>query len=209
MNPGFLSFILISITLILLASGWRRTLLGDAPVRAIAGFFVAWLAMGQIRFRLSEHATVAGAAIVLAVSVVVAAARRRSPLGLLHLVSLGLFLASVYYLLKHIGELNPFFWPNRSWSAAGLAVAAAAAMLVRRAEDQLAVVSMALLLGTFLYWRVHQQPAGAVFGNLRFQDEWWFAAACARTMSVAGESSLALARGASKTIAKRWRGLKK
>jgi len=209
MNPGFLSFILMLISLILLASGWRPLLLTGIPGIAVVLFYAAWCLMELFRFQWRNGEAVNGIVLVLAALVLIVTLFRRSPLGMLHFVSIGLFLASVYYLLKHLGHLNPFFFPERSWSAASLTVAVSSAMLIRKPKDQIAVIAMALVLGTLLYRSVHRIGPGATFGDFRFQDEWWFAVFTARVLSMAGEFSVAAARGASKSLLDRWKGFKK
>lgn len=208
MNPGFLSLILICIAAILLVSGWKPTLLRDIPDAAVVSFFAAWCIAAPLRFHVHNGVEIRGVVIVLALTVAVVALYRRPPLGALHFVSLGLFLASVYYLMKHLGDLNPFLFPGRTWSGATATVAIAAAALMRRTKDQIGGISMALLLGWALYGSVHHERPGAL-GGLRFQDEWWFAVFVARGCSVAAEHAAAVTRSAAKLLADRRKGVKK
>lgn len=209
MNPGFPSFIFICISLILLASGWKLTLLGGISDRAIAAVFGLWLAVGLLRIGHADAAVIDGAVAALLAVTVIGALGGRFPLHAVHLFSIGLFLGSVYYLFTRLGELNPFFWPHGSWAPAGLLVAVAAAMLVRNLRDQIAVLSLALLFGTVLYMRLHKQRTGISLGGLRFQDQWWLALFTARLLSLAGETTIVMARGASRTIMGKWKGTKK
>ncbi|GAA3405251.1 hypothetical protein ACFFNY_28670 [Paenibacillus hodogayensis] len=209
MNPGFLSLILIIIVLILLASGWKRTLLPGIPDAAVLIFFAGWFVSALFRFTLYGHPETSGTVLWLSATALAAALCRRPPLQVLHLVSLGLFLASLYYVLKHLGDLNPFFIPGHSWSSGAMVVAIAASLLLRRTTDQIAAVSIALLLGSALYGSAYPDRWTAVLGGLPFQDEWWFTIVTARLLSVAGEWVSAAVRGASKSLSDRWKGLKK
>lgn len=209
MNPGFLSLILISISLILLASGWKRTLLGNVPHVAIVLFFTSWCISGLFHVRLRDGTVIGGTAVVLAVVVALVLLGHRSLLGALHYVSLGLFLASVYYLMKHLGQLDPFFLPSRSWAGPAIVVALLAAALIRRTKDQIACLSLALLSGYALYWFVHRERVAVPLGDLRFQDEWWLAAVVARLCSSAGQYAAATLRTASRSLLERWKGLRK
>ncbi|MDF2713317.1 MAG: hypothetical protein K0R28_242 [Paenibacillus sp.] len=209
MNPGFLTFILISITLILLASGWKPTLLPGIPHYAIVIFFTAWCLSGLFHFRLRDGFEINGTVVVLFAVAVPILLNRRSLVTGLHYVSLGLFLASVHYLLKHLGELDPFFLPYRSWAGTDWVIALLAAILVRKAKDQIACISLALICGCALYRLVHPDRSTVPFGGLLFQDEWWLTVFAARIIAVAGEYAADSVRAASRSIIDRWRGLRK
>lgn len=209
MNPGFLTFILISITLILLASGWKPMLLPEIPHYAIVLFFTAWCLSGLFHFRLRDGIEINGTVVVLFVSAMPVVLDRRPFVTRLHYVSLSLFLASVYYLLKHLGDLDPFFLPYRSWVSSALVTAMLTAVLVRKAKDQIACISLALLCGCALYRLVHPERSTVPFGGLQFQDEWWLTVLAARMIVLAGEYAAASVRNVSKSIMDRWRGLRK
>ncbi|PYI54957.1 YphA family membrane protein [Paenibacillus flagellatus] len=209
MNPGFLCWILICISLILLASGWKRTLLRDIPDPAIVLFFVGWCALGRLQLPLTGYGQANGIVLLLAVVVAAVWARQRTALAGLHAVSFGLFLASVYYLLKHLGEVDPFFLPYRSGTGTSCVLGLIAALLVRRPQDQIACISFAMLVGSALYAIVHRERYGVSFGGLTFQDDWWMAIFAVRLLSVAGETAAGTVRDASKSLANRWKGLKK
>ncbi|TMV51311.1 hypothetical protein FE783_05880 [Paenibacillus mesophilus] len=209
MNPGFLTFILISITLILLASGWKSMLLPGIPHYAIVIFFTAWCLSGLFHFRLRDGIEINGTVVVLFAVAMPILLDRRSIVTGLHYVSLSLFLASVYYLLKHLGDLDPFLLPYRSWAGTAWIAAMLAAVLIRKAKDQIACLSLALLCGSALYRLVHPDRTAVPFGGLQFQDEWWLTVFAARMIAVAGENAAASVRYASKSIMDRWRGLRK
>lgn len=209
MNPGFLSLILISISLILLASGWRQTLLRGIPHYAIILFFTAWCISGLFHFRWLDGTEINGTVVLLSLVIVIVLLGHRSVLSGLHYVSLGLFLASVCYLLKHMGDLDPFFLPYRSWAGTACVVALLGSMLIRKAKDQIACLSLALLFGNAFYWIVHPERLAIPFGGLRFQDEWWLTVVAARMFSMTGEYAAVSVRTASKSLVQRWKGLRK
>jgi hypothetical protein len=209
MNPGFLSLILVSISLILLASGWRQTLLRGIPHYAILLFFTAWCISSLFQFHWLDGTEINGTVALLSLVIAIVLLGHRSVLSGLHYVSLGLFLASVYYLLKHLGDLDPFFLPYRSWAGTAIVVALLGSMLIRKAKDQIACLSLALLFGCAFYRIVHPERLAIPFGGLRFQDEWWLTVVAARMFSMTGEYATDAVRTASKSLVERWKGLRK
>lgn len=205
MNPGFMSWILIVVSLILLASGWKNSVLRSISDRSIVLFFAAWCLLSRFHFNWGG-AEIYPIAFLLLMNIVLSLWRRQTIISAIHFVSFGLFLASIYYLLKHLGDLDPFFLPFQTSLGTSAAVALMAAMLVRRANDQIGCISFALLLGWVLYGTVHREQAGFRIGDFTDQDEWWLAVVMARGVSVAAESAAAIARAISKRMSDRWRG---
>lgn len=209
MNAGFLSWILIFVAFILLASGWKNVLLRGVSDPVILIFFIAWCVMGRFDVFESEGLTVNGVVVPLSIVILAALWRQRSILGGLHGLSFGLFLASVYYLLKHMGDIDPFFLPSRIAFGAALILALLTTILVRKPADQIACLSFALLCGSALYSYVHRGQAAMPFAGLPFQDEWWLAVGSARLMSSAAEAVVYSVRDVTKSLADRWREMRK
>ncbi|MBD2861332.1 hypothetical protein [Paenibacillus oceani] len=209
MNAGFLSWILILVTFILLASGWKTFLLRGVSYQAILTFFAAWCVASRFDVSMGKGWAVNGVIVPLLILIGAALWRQRSFLGGLHGLSFGLFLASVYYLLKHMGDIDPFFLPSRVTFGAALILALLAAILVRKPEDQIACLSFALLCGSALYGYVHKGQSAMPFAGLPFQDEWWLAVGSARLMSSAAETVVGSVCEVSKSLADRWRETRK
>lgn len=96
MNPGYLSLILISVILILLASGWKDILIKGATHKALMLFFISWFTS----LSFTVHAGTAKINLVFAVIALwssALAAKAGGMLYKLHLLSAGLLLGSVYF----------------------------------------------------------------------------------------------------------------
>jgi hypothetical protein len=209
MNPGILASILILITLILLASGWKPVLLGGIPVSVPVVFFIAWGVLCRWRFSPADGTVLYGVVPLLAAVAIGSVWGSRFIANIFQLVSFGLFLASVYYLLKHLGDFDPFFLPYRQAYGTAAVVGLLAAALVRKPKDQLGSISLGLLAGGFLYAYLQRDAGGVRFGGPAFQDDWWLAVVTARTLSVSAEYAIAAVRGMKRQVADRWKGMRK
>lgn len=209
LNPGFLSLILICISLILLASGWKRTLLQGVSDLAVVSFFAGWCSLSFVHFRWWGGVDLYGVVVVLTVLIATITASQQPLSRGVHSVSLGLFIASVYYLLKHLGDIDPLFLLYRSEAGAVSVVALLTALLVRKVKDQIACISLSLLLGSIMYEIVHRHHSPIQVGGLLFQDEWWLAVVSARALTLASDFVRVSIRFGTKSLAGLWKGLKK
>jgi hypothetical protein len=57
-------------------------------------------------------------------------------------------------------------------------------LIERRVKEQIACLSIGLLMGDFLFGFVHHPAAPVQFGGPSFQDEWWLSVFTARTMTI-------------------------
>jgi hypothetical protein len=209
LNPGFISLIVILVSTILLVSGWRQTLLPNIADAAAIAFYMSWFCLALVHFRWWGGIDLYGIAIVLAVLIVTAIATQPSLASGVHLLAIGIFMSAVYELLDHmrgIGSLLPY-----SVSAFGpeTIIALMTAILLRKAKEQLACVSLALLFGGIMAALLQRHVSAVPFGGLRFQDQWWVAAGSVRLFALSGEYALATVRIGSKSLLNLWRGLKK
>jgi hypothetical protein len=205
-NPGYLSWILVSISLILLASGWKRVLLGRIPDAGIFAFFAAWCILVFAEAEVGPGLKINLAVLPIAALFLVYLRRRRGNAKLLHLISACLFLASVQYFLKRIAELDPHLLPYDASLVSALAAALFALVWTRDPEEQIAGISFAALASHSLYWLSHREYLPLIpFGNMAFHDEWWLAAVSAR----AAAAMFAAAEAFVQRAAKNWNGRRK
>jgi hypothetical protein len=197
MNPGYISLILMSVAAILFASGWKSAIVPGLRDRTLVMFMACWLLFSSLNVPVPG---VTGVKINLVLIPIVYFtikhfATRSSRLVGLHLSSIGLFLASLFYMLRHLAQADPMFFPYHSPAAAAVALGLVAVLLCRNEGDQLAVLSLGLLVGTGLYTYIHQKSVPAVWGGSSFQDQWWASVAAVRTASLCLESAWAVGHG--------------
>ncbi|MFK7696451.1 hypothetical protein [Paenibacillus sp. HJGM_3] len=190
MNPGYLSLILLCSAVILLASGWKSALLPGLRDRGLIAFLIGWLVLSQIHIPGpgSAQAEIGLVLIPILIFVLHRIGSCETPVKGLHLVSIGLFLGSLYALLHHALRADPLLLPLHSPVAAGIVVGLTALFLTRDPGDQLCVVSLGIVIGTGLVAYVRQNTVPFLWGGRTFQDEWWASVAAVRLASLAFES---------------------
>lgn len=198
MNPGYLTFILMCIVAILCASGWKDVFLKGVPYPALLLFFIGWAASWL--WPLPEFAgqRLHGCVVPLAACVVWTAARIRGWLERFHMISVGLLLASIYYVMQMIGQLDPIVLLPHAGLETALLLGAVAAAAVHRPVEQIGAICLGTLIGEAMYWHANEQwlPRG-LFGKT-FQDTWWLTLianrGCAVALQVCGDAAKQLQR---------------
>ncbi|MGG1598716.1 YphA family membrane protein [Paenibacillus naphthalenovorans] len=190
MNAGYLSLLLIVVSLILFASGWKEIILRGITHLSLLLFFIAWLLLLGWSFTLDQWRIFGCVPLLLAVSFLVIM-RTRGMLMRFHLFSVGLLLGSVFFFLKETIHLMPaMIILNPEWTMAiinGLLVSA----LVRWPAFQVAALSLGLLIGEGMYAYSHREQTDMVIGHAGFQDVWWLTLYAARGSSLVLESAAA------------------
>lgn len=189
MNPGYLSIILMVVTLILFASGWKDFIIRGITNKVILLFFIFWLIgmrlpivfpFGQIHLNV----------VVLCVVILWVFWRSHGNLYRLHLLSIGVLLGSVTFFLLETIHLTPFLVIVNQDTTIALIVAVLVSFMTRNAAVQLAVVSMGLLLGDAYFRYLHREHLGIQLGTLAFQDVWWLSVFLTRGISLMITSTL-------------------
>lgn len=197
MNPGYISLILMSVAAILFASGWKTAIVPGLKDRTLVAFMACWLLFSRLNVPLPGETGVEISLVLipLVYFTIKHLATRSSRLVGLHLGSIGLFLASLFYMLRHLALADPLFFPYHSPAAAAVALGLVAVLLCRNAGDQIAVLTFGLLVGTGLFTYIHQKSVPAVWGGSSFQDQWWASVAAVRAASMCLESAWAVGHG--------------
>lgn len=189
-NPGYLAFLVMTISVVLLASGWKTILLRGFSDRNILLFFVLWVGIGSFSFTLAGvevHLDL----VVLAVSALATAASRRSqPLVLAHIGVSALLLGVLGFVLEELEGSVPWLPSRHPLIERSLFLATVAVMMSREPVIQFASTGLALCLAeTF---GVFVRPYMGM-GGWEFQDQVWLTLFAARIGAVTLETSLKLA----------------
>lgn len=209
MNPGYVSLIMICIAFILFMSGWKDTFLRGFSDGRVVLFFIAWCLLSRFQLQWGSHVSVNLVVLLLGVTVIRLLALQPSPLHKLHLISSGLFLGSLYYLFGHLSQADPAFLPFHSPQSLAVLLGLLAVVMARKTEEQLASITVGLLIGHLLDLTVHRRQISVHFAGFSFQDQWWTAVSAARITSVVLKTSLGWGLQTVKSWNDRWKGWRK
>ncbi|TLS53077.1 hypothetical protein FE782_06830 [Paenibacillus antri] len=184
MNPGFLSYILLTLSLILIGFGWRTHAIGGASARAASLFGLGWIAAAAVDWKAGAWAGTAAYAPLLALAAIglVSPYSRKDAASAL---SFGCLLGAIYSLVQLVERIDPLAIVLHPSVDPVALIVVLIVCYTRRASTQFAMLSIALVVNdayTALLYARWQTP---FFGGREFQDAWWMAAASARALSVA------------------------
>jgi len=183
MNSGYLSLILLCITLILFASGWKELYVRSISHKGMLLFFALWIAGSCISVTIKQVHIQLVYLLVFAISIAILFVIHGF-IHKLHLLSIGLLLGSIHFLLHQLLEMDPILIVrNSDWDIA-LLLALIAVVLQRNALEQIAALSMGYLLGDMYQAGIHPVEGYHQVGHSIFQDQWWLSVFSARTMTI-------------------------
>jgi hypothetical protein len=183
MNSGYLSLIILCIMLILLLSGWKDVYVERISTKRILLFFVGWLALVSFHLNLNGW-QISLVYVWVALFSIAILHQIHGFLHKLHLLSVGLLLGSIHFLLQEILTMDPVLVIFKPSLDTALFLAMIVILIERRVKEQIACLSIGLLMGDFLFGFVHHSAAPVQFGGPSFQDEWWLSVFTARTMTI-------------------------
>lgn len=193
MNPGYMSLLLLSITFILCASGWKDVILRGISHKYIHLFFVLWFIGLWIYIPLFPRTDFNGAYIVLALYAFGTFASVRSGQSLVYGFSAILLLGAFYALFSQLHHLPQLLTLHHVQYDHAILCGFAAALLFRKPGEQVAAITLALMLGDgLMQWLAPSTPNETlVFGSPAFYDLWWLTVTVSRILSVAAERTVA------------------
>lgn len=187
MNPGYLSLLAVSISLILLASGWKDILLRGISHRSVLLFFICWGASSFVKAEWNGIA-VYGAAAILPLFAAAALLRVEGALSRLHLSASSALLGVFHYVLLELDGFVPWLDLVNPKLEMALMTAALVLLIGRQPHLQFAVISFGLLLGEVGFVGMHRSEGMTLrLGGPEFQDRWWLTFVFARSLTIAVE----------------------
>jgi hypothetical protein len=192
MNPSFLSWILICISLILFASGWNNFFLRGISHRVILLFFVGWLLCSTVTLPF-HWGTVNLVGPWLLLFHLQFLFSHRSKLQWLQLGLYSLVLGGLCFVMLEMLRLNPLpalFHPYVTPTMyISLVLSVTVFFLKREPWFQITSLSLGLLIGSSLYQINHHGSAPLHLADSRFQDLWWATVFTARVMTSFAETA--------------------
>jgi hypothetical protein len=193
MNPGFLSYILLTLSLILIGFGFRQPAIGEGSARAALWFCLAWIAAAALDWRAGGWSGTLTYAPLLAL----AASALTSPFGAKDAataLSFASLVGAIFSLVQLVERLDPLAIALHSALDPIVLTAILVVCYTRRASTQLALLSIALVVNDAYMALLYAEWRPARFGGREFQDAWWLTAVTTRAMSVAANAALDKAR---------------
>lgn len=183
MNPGYLSLLLICMTVILLSSGWKEVFLSRASHKEILLFFVLWITGMQYTFSF-EQITINGTLIVISLLCVYILFRAKDWMKRAQIVLIGLLLAAMNFLLLEFFSIDPVFVISNMGLDIAVCLGILAICMSRESNVQIASLSIGFIVGDALFAYNHISSVPIVLGSSLFQDKWWLALVIVRTGTV-------------------------
>ncbi|WP_199614974.1 hypothetical protein [Paenibacillus alkalitolerans] len=183
MNPGYLSYIAITLTAILVWSGWKSVVTGGFSGRGAYLFLLGWIAGSLLGWESFRGAGTFVYAPLLSLTAFVLSSSMQWN-ERFSIFSFALLLAAVNSLIELINHVDPFVLAIHPALHPVFVTAALAVTYSRNGKVQLALVSLALLIKDAYIALLYREFTPPVFGGRAFQDEWWMAAALTRSFAL-------------------------
>jgi len=205
MNDGYVSYILIVVTIVLLSSGWRHNLAGTASRAELALFFFAWMSGLFYTIPIGTEVRIQGVYIALAL-LLFGAFRRMSRADAAYAVVSGVLAGLIGYCLHLLFRIDPVLILHDPKTDIAAAVGLIAFLVSGSVYQQAVVWSVACVIIDIL---TGSDASSAWLGKGAFQDSWWIAFLSARALSILRELAVSAATHAVKRMASWMRFLRK
>ncbi|HZG85224.1 YphA family membrane protein [Paenibacillus sp.] len=201
MNPGYLSYIALTLSLILVGFGFRAHAIGRSSAWSAASFSAAWIVAAAVDWNVGAAS---GTLVYAPLLALIAAGFAAEPLGLKESASaltFGLLLGALYSLVELVESVDPLIIAVHPSVDPALLTTALVVCFTHRPALQFALVSIAAIVNDAYMAMLYAEWQTPYFGGRAFQDAWWLCAFSVRLATVAaGAAAAALRRGGS-----RWR----
>lgn len=199
MNAGYLSLIILCITLILLASGWKELYVRSISHKGMLLFFVSWIVGTRLTLTIRHVHIQVVYLIVIALSLLILYVTHGF-IHKLHLLSIGLLLGSLHFLIQQLLEMDPILIVRNSVWQSAFVLALVAVVLQRNAWEQIGAISIGYLLGDLYQSGIHKVDGFQMLGFAGFQDQWWLTVFTARTITI----MIQFAYSSCRSVLKQW-----
>jgi hypothetical protein len=187
MNPGYLSYVLVCILFILLASGWKDILFHGISRTSILLFFVGWIPLSRVTAQAGGfHVRIS--AVFLLIAAMVCTWAMEGAMARVNVWCAGLLLGSFDFLMREMNGWSMLLQHFGAAINAAIVVAVLTMLLGRKPVWQFVAVTVGLLSAECVYIWIHRADSGRILGGASFSDRWWLTLCAARVLSVALEN---------------------
>lgn len=187
MNPGYLTYVLVCILFILLASGWKDILFHGVSRTSILLFFIGWVPLNGVTIH-AAGLPVRLSAVFLFVMALLGTAVMEGVFARIHVWCAGLLLGAFDLLMR---ELNGWSMVHQHFGSAlnaAVVMAVLTLLLGRSPLWQFIAITAGLLAADCAYLWLHRlAAAGRAAGGPSFSDRWLLTLCAARGFTAALE----------------------
>jgi|GEM_PF-3170845 len=184
MNPGYLSYILITLSVILVCSGWHHQAIGSFSVRGALTFVGIWLLAGWLHWESSGG--MSGSFVYVPLLLLTIASYRiceHSGMERFTALTFSLLLGAVVSLVQLIEMTDPVWIIFHPFYDPLIIAGMLTLGYTRSPSLQFGIVT-AGLVGSDLFLALLPMVPHREIGERAFQDAWWVTAVSVRTGSV-------------------------
>jgi hypothetical protein len=182
MNPGYLSWLLMVISIILFASGWKDVLMSGMTSKVILLFFVSTLVCMQVNFTFPNGKFSLWVAVLLTGGLFTLW-RLEGLINKLHAISVAILISSISLFMQETAYMFPSLVFGSMELTMALIIGILVAMTIKSPSVQVAVLSIGLVLSEVYYVYIHSKQTGIELGSLKLLDRWWLHIFIARGLS--------------------------
>ncbi|WP_253735807.1 hypothetical protein [Paenibacillus sp. FJAT-26967] len=176
--------------------------------RDILLFFMCWLPALFLNVTAPSF-ILNGAVVVTFLAAMLVCFRSRHVSHAANLLSMGLLLSAIYYLLLELYSVDPIMVVTRpDWDIAVI-LAVLVVGMQRGAADQFACLTIGVVLGELSYLYLNRELMPVVLGTPSLLDKWLLAFILARLMTASAEGIWAGFKASTRTWSDRKRGWRK
>lgn len=172
MNPGYLSYLLFCILIILLACGWKEQIIKGVSHQGILIFLISWLFCSVINVELFGSYRMNMCYLMLLVVTLWIVFRVRAWTEVSHFISVGLLLVAAYILLKQLFSIDPIIIKEYSFFYISFFLCLMTSVFVRHPLQQVATITIGLFVGEAGYIYLREGHLPFHFGQPRLYDQW-------------------------------------
>ncbi|WP_442548607.1 YphA family membrane protein [Chengkuizengella axinellae] len=171
MNPGYLSFLLLSITYILVFFGWENQIIQEVSRKTILVFMLVWSLFLFIDIPLFNTYVNLSYLIMLLTSTYIYLSQKTRFISF-HSLTFMIFFSTLYVLFQQLYFMDPMFIIYHPTVDAAIVLAMLTAVLVKSSLEQFAVITIGIILGDFIlsYFTLYHLPTQ--LGTFELYDIW-------------------------------------
>lgn len=183
MNPGYLSFLLICMTIILLSCGWKTQLIRGVSYKVVLIFIMIWFICSAFHLHLMGPYRMNLCILLLIAAAIWIVLLLESWMDRVHLISLGFVLSAAYVLLIQLNDLEPIYIIIHPYVNISLVLGTICAIFIKQPLNQIAVISIGLIAGDMIHTFMIYQHLPFELGTANLYDLWWLTFMVTRLIS--------------------------
>jgi hypothetical protein len=187
MNDGYLSYLLMLISAILLVSGWKNILAREVKAQELIIFFTAWIIGLTFVIPITASGMLQGVYVALMLLLMRTLCRTSRGEGS-YLAAAGVLIGMVGYFVHVLYESDPVLILYDPTIDIALVCGVLAWTVTRDVSLQASVITISLLiLDIAAAWQTGSTMTTFRLGDLAFQDSWWGAVCTSKLLTITGE----------------------